>query len=130
MVIMFLKLYINFLSILMSLNEKTQNYKVVDLLESYNFDINFIFIRQHMKELWFFKVSVLSHHSWWRDRTVLSRQHGVLAFFTSKTLSNVIDIVVPMHVARQCYLVTLATKRVKSAKKVETIIIEILNKKD
>jgi hypothetical protein len=51
MVIMFLKLYINFLSILMSLNEKTQNYKVVDLIESYNFDINFIFIRHHMKEL-------------------------------------------------------------------------------
>jgi hypothetical protein len=55
MVIMFLKLYINFLSILMSLNEKTQNYKVVDLIESYNFDINFIFIRHHMKELWFLK---------------------------------------------------------------------------
>jgi hypothetical protein len=40
------------------------------------------------------------------------------------------DIAVPMHVARQCYLITLATKMVKSAKKIETIIIETLNKKD
>jgi hypothetical protein len=34
-----------------------------------------------------------------------------------------------MHVARQRYLVTpTATKRVKSEKKIETIIIKILNK--
>ena len=33
-----------FLSILTSLNEKTQNYKVVDLIESYNFGIKSIFI--------------------------------------------------------------------------------------
>ena len=63
-----------FLSILSSLNEKTQNYKVVDLIESYNFYINFIFIRRRIEELWFFKSSVLSRHSRWRDITVLSRQ--------------------------------------------------------
>ena len=33
-----------FLSILTSSNEKTQNYKVVDLIESYNFGIKIIFI--------------------------------------------------------------------------------------
>ena len=33
-----------FLSILTSSNEKTQNYKVVDLIESYNFGIKSIFI--------------------------------------------------------------------------------------
>jgi hypothetical protein len=32
----------------MSSNEKTQNYKVIDLIESYNFDINFIFV-QHRR---------------------------------------------------------------------------------
>jgi hypothetical protein len=40
-----------FLSTIMSSNEKTQNYKVVDLIESYNFHINFIFIRRRIKEL-------------------------------------------------------------------------------
>jgi hypothetical protein len=39
-----LKLYIIFTSILTISNVKTQNYKVVDLIESYNFDINDIFI--------------------------------------------------------------------------------------
>ena len=39
-----LKFYIIFLSILTSSNEKTQNYKVVDLIESYNFGIKNIFI--------------------------------------------------------------------------------------
>ena len=39
-----LKFYIIFLSILTSSNEKTQNYKVVDLIESYNFSIKNIFI--------------------------------------------------------------------------------------
>jgi len=33
-----------FLSILTSSNEKTQNYKVVDLIKSYNFGIKSIFI--------------------------------------------------------------------------------------
>jgi hypothetical protein len=46
----------------------------------------------------------------------------------------VADVVAPMHVARQCYLVALvALARPKGSnpqKKLEEIIIEILNKKD
>ena len=41
---MLLKLYIIFLNILMISNEKTQNYKFVDTIESYNFYIKDIFI--------------------------------------------------------------------------------------
>jgi hypothetical protein len=41
---MFLKLYIIFLSVLTIWNVKIQNYKVVDLIDSYNFDIKSIFI--------------------------------------------------------------------------------------
>jgi len=41
---MLLKLYIIFLNILMISNEKTQNYKFVDPIESYNFHINNISI--------------------------------------------------------------------------------------
>lgn len=40
----------------MTLNEKTKNYKVVDLVERYNFHIKSIFIRIRMKKLWFFKI--------------------------------------------------------------------------
>jgi hypothetical protein len=36
---MHLKLYIIFLSVLTTLNVKTQNYQVVDLIDRYNFDI-------------------------------------------------------------------------------------------
>jgi hypothetical protein len=46
-----IKVIINFLSILTSLNKKIQNCKVVDLIEAYNFHIKFIFIRHRMKEL-------------------------------------------------------------------------------
>jgi len=41
---MLLKLYIIFSNILTTSNVKTQNYKVVDLIESYNFDVKSIFI--------------------------------------------------------------------------------------
>ena len=34
----------------MTSNENTQNYKVVDLVESYNFHIKIIFIRVRMKK--------------------------------------------------------------------------------
>ena len=44
-----------FLGNLTSLNEKTQNYKIVDLVEGYNFYIKIIFIRCRIEELWFFK---------------------------------------------------------------------------
>jgi hypothetical protein len=36
-------------------NKKCLNYKVVDLVESYNFHINFIPIRVHTKKLRFFR---------------------------------------------------------------------------
>ena len=32
-------------------NEKVINYKVVDLIEIYNFDIKFVFIRLYLKKL-------------------------------------------------------------------------------
>ena len=48
---MVLKFYIIFSSILPSSNEKTQNYKVVDLIEVYNLNIKIIFIRQRIE--WF-----------------------------------------------------------------------------
>ena len=37
----------------MILNEKIINYKVLDLVIFYNFDIKFDFIQDHMKKLWF-----------------------------------------------------------------------------
>ena len=40
----------------MTLNEKVINYKVLDLVILYNFDIKFDFIQDHMKKLWFFFV--------------------------------------------------------------------------
>ena len=40
----------------MTSNEKTQNYKVVDLVECYNFHIEVIFIRVRMKRYNFSKV--------------------------------------------------------------------------
>jgi hypothetical protein len=35
----------------MTSNEKSLNYKVIDLIESYNFHINFTFIRIHTKKV-------------------------------------------------------------------------------
>jgi len=35
----------------MTLNEKVFNYKVLDLIILYNFDIKFNFIQDHMKKL-------------------------------------------------------------------------------
>ena len=40
-------------------NEKIQNYKIVDLVESYNFRIKIISIRVRMKKIWFFLKSDL-----------------------------------------------------------------------
>ena len=47
----------------MTSNKKLFNYKVVDRVEGYNFDIKFIFIRVHMKKLWiiFFNIEILDH---------------------------------------------------------------------
>ena len=36
----------------MTSNKKLFNYKVVDRIEGFDFDINFISIRVHMKKLW------------------------------------------------------------------------------
>ena len=38
----------------MTSNEKIINYKVLDLVILYNFDIKFDLIQDHMKKLWFF----------------------------------------------------------------------------
>ena len=42
----------------MILNEKVINYKVLDLVILYNFDIKFDFIRDHMEKLYFFCVEL------------------------------------------------------------------------
>ena len=42
----------------MTLNEKVINYKILDLVILYNFDIKFDFIWDHMKKLWFFYVEL------------------------------------------------------------------------
>jgi transposase len=39
----------------MTLNGKISNYKIVDLVESYNFHIKFTSIRVHAKKLQFFE---------------------------------------------------------------------------
>jgi hypothetical protein len=50
----------------MTSNEKSLNYKVIDLIESYNFHINFTFIRIHTKKkLWFLK-------TYWHLRRVVA----------------------------------------------------------
>ena len=51
-----------FLSILTSSNEKTQNYKVVDLIDVYNLHIKIIFIR-HRIEGFFYFLKFESHHA-------------------------------------------------------------------
>ena len=51
------KALINNLTILVTSNKKTQNYKVVDLIESYNFHIKIISIRVRMKKKYdFYKI--------------------------------------------------------------------------
>jgi hypothetical protein len=52
----------------MTLNEKSLNYKVIDLVESYNFHINFISIQIHTKSYDFF---------WKNDPTTIP--HGIFA---------------------------------------------------
>jgi hypothetical protein len=43
----------------MTSNEKSSNYKVVDIIESYNFRINFISIQVYIKKLCFFKKEIV-----------------------------------------------------------------------
>jgi hypothetical protein len=47
----------------MTLNGKTLNYKIVDLVESYNFHIKFTSIRVHAKKLQFFEHKLKSEIS-------------------------------------------------------------------
>jgi hypothetical protein len=43
----------------MILSEKVINYKILDHVNLYNFDIKFDFIRDHMKKLWnFLRVTI------------------------------------------------------------------------
>jgi hypothetical protein len=42
----------NILGLLTVLNKKLLNYKVLNLVETYNFDTKYVFIRIHMKKLW------------------------------------------------------------------------------
>ena len=45
---------------------KSLNYKVVDLVEYYNFDIKFVFVRPHTRNLWSF---LAAYHCWFKPRT-------------------------------------------------------------
>ena len=65
---MVLKFYIIFSSILLSSNEKTQNYKVVDLIEVYNLHIKIIFIRHRIEGF-----SIFLNLSLITRETILSR---------------------------------------------------------
>jgi hypothetical protein len=44
----------------MTLNKKVINYKVLDLVILYNFDIKFEFIRNYMKKLYFLRENIFS----------------------------------------------------------------------
>jgi hypothetical protein len=50
----------------MTLNEKSLNYKVVYLIESYNFRINIILIQVQTKKLWFSEDKLSLRH--WKRR--------------------------------------------------------------
>jgi len=66
---MVLKFYIIFSSILLSSNEKTQNYKVVDLIEVYNLHIKIIFIQHRIEGFSiFWNLSLITRE------TILSRE--------------------------------------------------------
>ena len=55
-----------YLDIQTILNQKYLNYKVVDVIEYYNFDIKFIFVEHHMKKLWSF---FAAYHCWFKTRS-------------------------------------------------------------
>lgn len=49
----------------MILNRKVMNYKVLDLIEFYNFHIKFIFIQFIIKKLLFLGKMEILHFCWW-----------------------------------------------------------------
>jgi hypothetical protein len=68
----------------MTLNEKSLNYKVIDLVESYNFHINFISIQVHKKvKIFLKKLNHTTYHTAFADATVPppanAMWYGVLA---------------------------------------------------
>ena len=72
---MVLKFYIIFSSILLSSNKKTQNYKVVDLIEVYNLHIKIIFIRHRIEGFSIFlNLSLITRQNCFtRDETQISK---------------------------------------------------------
>ena len=66
-----------YLDIQMISNQKSFNYKVVDLVEYYNFDIKFVFIRRHIRKLW----SFLAYHCRFKPRT---DSHSISVGFSQK----------------------------------------------
>ena len=55
----------------MTSNEKTQNYKVVNLVESYNFHIEIIFVQIFMNKYDSSKVRSCHADKGWHDKTIL-----------------------------------------------------------
>jgi hypothetical protein len=43
-------------------NKKFINYKILDLVELYNFDINFVFIQLYLKKMW-----IYLYHNYFKD---------------------------------------------------------------
>ena len=95
----------------MSSNEKAQNYKVVDLVERYNFHIKIIFIRVRMKRYDFSKVrsyragegGVTRLYCHAGGSGVISFTRGICAsrhLPSALERANVAHLVTPMHVAR------------------------------
>jgi hypothetical protein len=67
-----------FLGHKMTSNEKSLNYKVIDLVESYNFYINFIFIRVHTKNYDFLKeLNPTAYHTAFADATLPAPANAV-----------------------------------------------------
>ena len=96
----------------MTSNEKTQNYKVVDLVESYNFHIEIIFVQILMNKYDSSKVRSCHADEGWHDKTILLcrlewRDKFDMWIYTGRLLSsaleraNVVHFVKPMHIARQ-----------------------------
>ena len=76
----------------MTSNEKTQNYKVVDLVESYNFFYkNHLHPSSYEKDIIFLKSDIVTPAGW-RDKAELSR--------LLEWRDNVAHFVTLMHVAR------------------------------
>ena len=94
----------------MTSNEKTQNYKVVDLVECYNFHIKVFFIRVRMKRYIFSKVrpcqsgrgGVTKLYCHAGKSGVTNLTHEICAsrpLLNAPECANVAHLATPMHVA-------------------------------